>query len=79
MGTDLNLTYPIGFAGSTSQEDRVKALPQLNKIMSFPTTIFIDKQGNVRKIHTGFNGPGTSVYVEYEFETNSFIQKLLLE
>ncbi len=28
----------------------------------FPTTIIIDKKGNVRKIHTGFSRLGTGVY-----------------
>jgi hypothetical protein len=36
----------------------------LNKVMAFPTTIFIDKKGGVRKIHTGFSGPGTGHYYE---------------
>ncbi len=33
-----------------------KTLPQLEKIEGFPTTIFINKKGEVEKIHTGFNG-----------------------
>ena len=31
----------------------------LNHVLSYPTSIFIDKTGKVRKIHTGFNGPAT--------------------
>lgn len=79
MITDLQLSYPVGFAGSTSHEDRAAFLPQLNKIMSFPTTIFIDKKGNVRKIHTGFSGPSTSKYAVYSEETYNFVQELLKE
>lgn len=79
MGTDLKLTYPIGFAGSTSKKDREAKLPQLNKIMSFPTTIFIDKKGKVRKIHTGFSGPSTSVYQQHTQDVYEFVQQLLIE
>lgn len=52
----------------------------LNKIISFPTAIFIGKDGTVRKVHTGFNGPGTGeYYTEYVKETEAFIQSLLQE
>ena len=39
----------------------------LDHVLSYPTTIFIDKSGNVRKIHTGFNGPATGdKYLEFK-------------
>ena len=46
-----------------------KTLQMLNKIFAFPTTIYIDKNGTVREIHTGFNGPATGEYYE-EFKKN---------
>ena len=52
----------------------------LNKVMGFPTTIIIDKKGVVRKIHTGFSGPGTGVYYEkYIAGFENFINKLIKE
>ncbi|MCW3109280.1 MAG: redoxin [Segetibacter sp.] len=36
-----------------------KTLPQLTETKAFPTSIFIDKKGNVKKIYIGFNGSGT--------------------
>ena len=36
----------------------------LNRVMSFPTTITIDRDGQVRNIHTGFSGPGTGKHYE---------------
>ena len=38
--------------------------PSLSAVLAFPTTIFIDRGGNVRAIHTGFSGPGTGKHHE---------------
>ena len=67
-------------AGSREKESAAKSLPALNHIMSFPTTIILDKQKKVRHIHTGFSGPGTGIYYE-EFvdEFNRVIDQLLAE
>ena len=52
----------------------------LNHILSYPTTIYIDKSGEVRKIHTGFNGPATGEkFVEFKEEFNKTIQELTSE
>jgi len=80
MKDKLGVEYDVLIAGTTSQESREEALPMLNKIMSFPTSIILDKQHNVRKIHTGFSGPGTGVYYDkYVEEFNLFMDKLLSE
>jgi hypothetical protein len=48
--------------------------------LSYPTSIFIDKTGKVRKIHTGFNGPATGEkYVEFKTEFEAFVAALLAE
>ena len=52
----------------------------LNDIIAFPTTIFIGKDGKVKKIHTGFNGPGTGKYYEEFVEDfNQTVNRLLNE
>jgi thiol-disulfide isomerase/thioredoxin len=79
MVEDLEMTYPVVFAGSTRMADREKALPQLNKIMSFPTSIYINKKGEIVKIHTGFAGPGTTEYDSFVTETEELIQTMLSE
>lgn len=57
-----------------------KALPMLNHIMSFPTTIFIDRKGNVRKIRTGYSGPATGAeYEMFKKEIYGFTESLLNE
>ncbi|MBC7424542.1 MAG: TlpA family protein disulfide reductase, partial [Ferruginibacter sp.] len=45
-----------------------------------PTTIFINKKGEISKVHTGYNGPATGVHYEaYKNEFNVLIEKLLAE
>jgi thiol-disulfide isomerase/thioredoxin len=76
----LKVNYEVLFAGSTDKEEANKTLPMLNAVMAYPTTIFIDKKGKVRKIHTGFSGPGTGhYYTEYVEEFDRFVKKLLSE
>jgi len=80
MKEKLNVDYDFVIAGTSSTKSASESLPMLNRVMSFPTTIIIDKKGTVRKIHTGFSGPATGKYYE-EFvdEFNSFVKELLEE
>ncbi len=75
----FDIEYDILLAGKASKKVASEALPMLNKVISFPTTIFIDKKGKVRKIHTGFAGPATSKYEEFVEEFDGFVQGLLEE
>jgi thiol-disulfide isomerase/thioredoxin len=76
----FNTEYEFLLAGKASKIEAGKALPMLNHIMSYPTTIFIDKKGNVRKIRTGFYGPGTgNYYKRYAESVTNFVDKLLVE
>ena len=79
MKKRLGVNYEILLAASDhSKTVAGEALPMLNKVMSFPTSIFIDRQGRIRKIHTGFNGPGTGdVYLRFVEEYTYFLEKLL--
>jgi len=80
LKTRLGIEYEILFAGQSGTESASKALPQLNGIASFPTTIFIDKKGNVRKVHSGFSGPATGKFFEeFKTEFNTLIDQLVAE
>lgn len=78
----LQINYPILLAqyGGADKADAQQKLPMLNHVLSYPTTVFIDKQGDVRKIHTGFNGPATGAkFVEFKNEFEGFVAELLEE
>ena len=75
----LGINYPILLAqyGSSDKSKALEKFPMLNKIISYPTTIFLDKNKDVIKIHTGFNGPATGEkYTEFINEFNSTIKFL---
>lgn len=78
----FKLDYPILLAqyGGISKAEAQQKLPMLNHVLSYPTTIIIDKNGVVRKIHTGFNGPATgNKFTEFKNEFESFLAKLAAE
>lgn len=72
--------YTFLNTGKSGRDAASASLPFLNGIMSFPTTIYIDRNGKVRKVYTGFNGPATGVQYEKDTaEALRFIQQLLAE
>ena len=82
MKDKLGVDYPILLAqyGSSDKTLAQEKIPMLNHVLSYPTSIFIDKKGNVRKIHTGFNGPATgNKFIKYQRESDQFVQRLIAE
>ncbi len=78
----LGISYPILLAqyGSSDKKTANEKLPMLNHILSYPTTIFIDKESEVRRIHTGFNGPATGEkYIEFKQDFKEFVNSLIAE
>lgn len=77
----FNITYPLLITGYTpARQETAASLPMLTKVVGFPTTIIIDKKGEVRKIHTGFNGPATGEhYTEFISEFEKLTDDLLAE
>ncbi|GAB4165402.1 MAG: hypothetical protein Tsb0033_27160 [Winogradskyella sp.] len=82
LQSKIGIDYPVLLAqyGDADKSKAQEKLPMLNHILSYPTSIFIDKKGRVRKIHTGFNGPATGdKYIEFKDEFESFVTELLSE
>lgn len=74
----LGMNYEVVFGGKTDQASQV--FSSLQKVMSFPTSIVLDRKGEVREIHTGFSGPGTGKhYEEHSKHFNALIEELLAE
>lgn len=78
--TNLGLNYTFLVGGSACKSCASDLFSTLNDIISFPTLLFVDKKGEVRKIHTGFSGPGTGqYYTDFVTSTDAFIKALIEE
>lgn len=75
---ELDLPFTPYLGGKASKNAANDVFPMLNHVMSFPTSIFIDQNGKVRRIHTGFYGPGADAeYEVFTSATEQLIKKLL--
>ncbi|MEO6815032.1 MAG: TlpA disulfide reductase family protein [Ginsengibacter sp.] len=78
----FDIKYPILITGVAVSDTLLtkKTLPQIDKIKAFPTTLFIDKKGNISKIHSGFDGPATGAhYTIFKKDFNDIVTRLLNE
>jgi len=78
----FNVKYPMLITGVAVNDSlrTEKTLPELTPIKFFPSSAILDKKGMVRKLDTGFNGPGTGDhYLRYKKEFEDTIEKLLAE
>jgi thiol-disulfide isomerase/thioredoxin len=66
--------------GGVANSDTVRRTLALPEFKSYPTTLFIDKKGNIAKIHSGFSGPATGkFYDEFLKDFNDEVDRLLKE
>jgi thiol-disulfide isomerase/thioredoxin len=76
----FGIHYTTLIAGISDTDEAAKKLPMLQTFYGFPTTVIVDRKGQVRKIHTGFSGPATGEHYEQfvkEFKSN--LDQLLAE
>ncbi len=74
------LEHPILLCGTADKAAASRALPDLTRVLAFPTTVFVGRDGRVRRIHTGFDGPATGEHhsrLVAEFERE--IERLVAE
>jgi thiol-disulfide isomerase/thioredoxin len=74
------IEYTTLIAGISDKDEAGKKVPMLSRVVGFPTTLFIDRAGLVRKIHTGFSGPATGAhYAALTQEFKDELDRLLAE
>jgi len=49
----------------------------LNKIFSYPTLLFVDRNNKVKRVYTGFNGKATSKFAEFERSFKASVAELI--
>ena len=73
----LNLPYPVLITGQSGKESAGQSL-DLDKVNAFPTTLFLNREHQVVKIHSGFSGPATGEEYEiFKRRTENLILSLL--
>jgi len=74
----FDIRYEILITQLTGKEKASESMAALNKIIAFPTTIFLNKQHDIVKIHTGFSGPATgNDYLAFKQKTEALINQLI--
>lgn len=78
MKDKLGLPYPVLITALSGKDKASEKLPFLSSVPAFPTTLFLDRQRNLVRVHTGFNGPATGqAYVDFVKDTENLIEELL--
>jgi thiol-disulfide isomerase/thioredoxin len=55
----FGIEFTLLLAGLNDTELTAATLPQLANFTAYPTTLFLDRRGRVRRVHAGFYGPAT--------------------
>ncbi len=65
----FDIPYTMLYGGEADKKLASKALPFLDKVTAYPTSVIIGYDGKVKHVHTGYNGPATK---EYEAQNKQF-------
>ncbi len=60
----FGIEFPLLLAGLNDTGATAATLPQLANFTAYPTTLFLDRRGRVRRVHAGFYGPATGAQHE---------------
>jgi thiol-disulfide isomerase/thioredoxin len=74
----FGLRFPLLIAGVSDKQKAAQAVPLLDQVVAYPTTLFFAADGAVLAIHTGFSGPATGdAHLELRRRFEGLIEKLL--
>ncbi len=72
--------YPLLLAGLSDKAAATRAFGALDRVRSFPTTLFFDREAKLRRVHSGFVGPAAgAAHEELAAEFEREIETLLAE
>ena len=74
------IDFPLLVAGVSDKGKASESFPLLDRIRSYPTTIFMHADGRVRAVHQGYTGPATGeAYAELRERFRELVEELLRE
>lgn len=69
----MKIPYPIIYGGPNDKSKASAAMPMLEKVIAYPTLLFLNKNNQVVATHTGFTGPATSGYEDFKSEFDRLV------
>ena len=76
----FHVDWPVLIAGISDKDEASRKLPRLGRVFAFPTTLVLDRNGELRDVHSGFEGPATGRhYEEYRHKFLALLADLLDE
>lgn len=74
------IDYPLLLAGLSDKKKAAEQLADIDRVVAWPTSIFIGRDGRVRRIHSGWSGPATGeVHQHLVSEIEELVEGLLAE
>ncbi len=73
----MEIPYEMLYGGYYSKSLVSQVIPQIDKVYSYPTLLFVDKNNQIKKIHTGFYGPATKEYKDFTKDFYKDIKNLI--
>lgn len=74
------IPFPVLLGGTSDKAEATKSFRGLDRVIAYPTVLFVDSVGRVRYVHTGFTGPAAGALHEREKERfHELIRELLVE
>jgi peroxiredoxin len=55
----LGLPWPLLLVGTPDAASQAGTQPQLTNFVAYPTTLFLGRDGRIKRVHAGFYGPAT--------------------
>lgn len=76
----FGIQWPLLLAGINLSEATAATLPQLKGFTAYPTTVFLGRDGRIRRVHAGFIGPaGGELHDNQVAEFRRYLDELLAE
>jgi len=74
------IRFPLLLAGKADKETTAKFFPLFDRIAAYPTTVFLDAEGNPRSAWSGYSGPATGAeHTDLRTRFENLIETLLAE
>lgn len=72
----MQIPWEVLAAGSYDKKEASSSFPFIDKISSYPTSLYLDKNNVIQHVYTGFYGPATKEYTDFKLDFDRKIKQL---